>query len=369
MHFYPFHIGDFRSGTINMTRQERWIYRDMMDSYYDDEKPLSDDLDVLCEKLGVRDDIERAIVQRHLRFKFIKADDGYHHEICDRVIAEYHAKSVTAKANGKKSAATRYQNGEYMPNPGVLYAVRVGPSLVKVGVSANIKSRLHQLRNKYGAQAYLAHQVMVSKMGDAEADLLAAYETSRSGEEIPVDAEAEPSLVACMDRIAVAYKVASGRMAVASSSPTNQEPITNNQKDQTHCPPSAAAADERRGTKIEPIAGVLDLELPVERVAKPRGDAGVAVRAVFTYWQGVMGTQAHKLEGKRERAIKGRLKDGYTIEDLCDAVDGCKSSPHHMGQNDRNTVYNDIELICRDGPHVDNFRNRVTKTKPTKDWQ
>lgn len=101
MNYYQFHIGDFRSGTVNMTRLARWIYRDMMDVYYDLEKPLPLDLEVICEQVGATDDAERVIVERHLRFKFIKCDDGYRHKTCDRVISEYHKKSDTAKENGK----------------------------------------------------------------------------------------------------------------------------------------------------------------------------------------------------------------------------------------------------------------------------
>lgn len=87
MNYYPFHIGDFRSGTVNMSRQARWIYRDMMDVYYDVEAPLSLDIDVLCDSLGVETADERAIVERLLRFKFIKTDDGYRHDVCEQVIA------------------------------------------------------------------------------------------------------------------------------------------------------------------------------------------------------------------------------------------------------------------------------------------
>lgn len=229
MNYYPFHIGDFRSGTVNMSRQARWIYRDMMDIYYDAEAPLSLDIDVLCDALGVEAADERAIVERLLRFKFIKTDDGYRHEVCEQVIADYQAKAETAKANGKKSAATRYQNGQYMPGEGVMYAVRVSPATVKVGVTANMKSRLHQLRSKYGKQAFVLHQVAVACMGDAEADLLAEYADVRSGEEFPVEVAQEPLLISAMDRIRVAYQVASPSHAGSPNrSHTNQEPITNN---------------------------------------------------------------------------------------------------------------------------------------------
>ena len=110
MNYYPFHIGDFRSGTVNMTRQARWIYRDLLDVYYDTEGPLTDDFEALCDSVGVESEDERRIVERLLRFKFVKCDDGYRNEVCDRVIAEYKLKAETAKANGKRGGRPRKQS-------------------------------------------------------------------------------------------------------------------------------------------------------------------------------------------------------------------------------------------------------------------
>jgi len=107
MNYYPFHIGDFRSGTVNMSRHARWIYRDLLDIYYDTEQPLSLDLDLLCDQVGAESEDERRIVERLLRFKFVKAEDGYRHAICDQVIADYHTKAETAKTNGKKGGRPR----------------------------------------------------------------------------------------------------------------------------------------------------------------------------------------------------------------------------------------------------------------------
>lgn len=107
MNYYPFHIGDFRSGTVNMSRHARWIYRDLLDIYYDTEKPLPLDLDRLCDEVGAESDEERRIVERLLRFKFEKTDDGYRHAICDQVIADYHKKAETAQTNGKKGGRPR----------------------------------------------------------------------------------------------------------------------------------------------------------------------------------------------------------------------------------------------------------------------
>lgn len=92
-----------------------------------------------------------------------------------------------------------------------------------------------------------------------------------------------------------------------------------------------------------------------QRVSQPRGDAGTEVREVFVYWQQARNHPQAKLDAKREKAIKARLKDGYTVGDLCRAVDGCSASAYHMGQNQNRAVYDDIELICRDASKVDGF--------------
>lgn len=93
-----------------MSRQSRWIYRDMLDVYYDSESPLPLDLDVLCAEIGVESDDERKIVERLLRFKFIATDEGYRHERCDAEIATYHAKADIAKKNGKLGGRPRKAN-------------------------------------------------------------------------------------------------------------------------------------------------------------------------------------------------------------------------------------------------------------------
>lgn len=90
-------------------------------------------------------------------------------------------------------------------------------------------------------------------------------------------------------------------------------------------------------------------EPPTERVEKAQ------VIEVFDYWRQVMGHKTSKLDAKREKAIRARLKNGYTVGNLCTAIDGCKLDPWSQGANDRNTVFDDIELICRDGPKVDKF--------------
>lgn len=96
-------------------------------------------------------------------------------------------------------------------------------------------------------------------------------------------------------------------------------------------------------------------EQPLSSSQKREPDRSDEVREVFSHWQTVHGHQRAKLDDKRYRNIRARLKDGYTVDDLKTAVNGCAKSPHHQGENDRATVYDDIELICRSAKHVDQF--------------
>lgn len=76
---------------------------------------------------------------------------------------------------------------------------------------------------------------------------------------------------------------------------------------------------------------------------------------VFAYWKSTMDKKRAILDAKRRRAIDTRLRDGWTVAELKKAVDGCRLSSFHQGDNERGKKYNDIELICRDSSHVERF--------------
>jgi uncharacterized protein YdaU (DUF1376 family) len=102
MNYYEHHIGDFRSGTVNMTRLERWIYRDLIEVYYDTERPLTVDVEKLCKDIGARSEEEKEVVRELLVYKFTLTGDGYVHERCQAIIESYHSRADTARENGKK---------------------------------------------------------------------------------------------------------------------------------------------------------------------------------------------------------------------------------------------------------------------------
>ena len=81
------------------------------------------------------------------------------------------------------------------------------------------------------------------------------------------------------------------------------------------------------------------------------------VNDIFEYWASTMNkdTSLTKLTDKRRKAISDRLKDGFTVNQIKQAIDGCAKDPFSMGQNDRKKPFNDIELICRSGEKLQFF--------------
>jgi hypothetical protein len=80
-----------------------------------------------------------------------------------------------------------------------------------------------------------------------------------------------------------------------------------------------------------------------------------SVADIFNFWKETLNHPRAKLDDKRKKKIKAILDLGYTEHDIKTAIMGCAISPHHQGQNDRKTKYDDIELICRDAKHIDSF--------------
>lgn len=88
---------------------------------------------------------------------------------------------------------------------------------------------------------------------------------------------------------------------------------------------------------------------------KPAEPDREVVSQVFEYWQKTMNKPRAKLDDKRRKLIRHALALGYTPRDLCKAIRGCSLSPHHMGQNDRATAYNGLDLIFRNADKIDGF--------------
>lgn len=107
LNYYQHHIGDFDRATRHLTRIERSVYRDLLDVYYDTEKPLTADTTALCRKIIARSNEEATAVEQVLNEFFIKTPAGWYNDICEEQIDVYRASNSQKSVAGKASAAKR----------------------------------------------------------------------------------------------------------------------------------------------------------------------------------------------------------------------------------------------------------------------
>jgi uncharacterized protein YdaU (DUF1376 family) len=88
MNYYQYHIGDFNNATRHLTRLERSIYRDLLDLYYDTEKPLISDIKRLARLCLIDSDSMDALDSVLSEF-FTASDDGYSNKRADAEIEAY----------------------------------------------------------------------------------------------------------------------------------------------------------------------------------------------------------------------------------------------------------------------------------------
>lgn len=112
MHHYPHHIGDFNAATRHLTRVERSLYRDAIELYYDKEKSLTGDFEVLCRRLMARSDEEKEGLRFVLSEFFEFIDGRYVHHRCEEEILAYHNNQTNKSKAGKASAEARRKRAE-----------------------------------------------------------------------------------------------------------------------------------------------------------------------------------------------------------------------------------------------------------------
>lgn len=132
------------------------------------------------------------------------------------------------------------------------------------------------------------------------------------------------------------------------SAKTN-ETVTNGHNQSLLAVPSLPSSTDPNQTKIP---------------ASPAPDSGESgslslaapIRDVFQHWvtrqSRLTGAAAGKLKltKDRETKIKGRLRDGYTVDELRRAIDGVFATEFNVERG-----FTDVSLVCRDGTHVDQY--------------
>lgn len=103
MHYYQFHIGDFRSATLHLSNAEELAYRRLLDWYYDTETPIPLDTHWVSRRLRVGiEDLESV-----LKDFFSETPEGWVNARCELEIAGYKGLVEKNRENGKKGGRPR----------------------------------------------------------------------------------------------------------------------------------------------------------------------------------------------------------------------------------------------------------------------
>lgn len=78
---------------------------------------------------------------------------------------------------------------------------------------------------------------------------------------------------------------------------------------------------------------------------------------IFSFWCKTMGKDKAAFSKDRKRKVLDRLKEGYSVDEIKQAIVNCSNTPHNMGHNENRKFYNDLELICRSPEKLEQFRD------------
>ena len=103
MHYFNFHIGDYKSHTHHLSPIEDLAYRRLLDHYYLHEAPIKQR--EIARQIGLRD-YEQEVLSILEEF-FVSTEVGYINHRADKEIEEYHSKKEQASRAGRASAQQR----------------------------------------------------------------------------------------------------------------------------------------------------------------------------------------------------------------------------------------------------------------------
>jgi uncharacterized protein YdaU (DUF1376 family) len=98
MHYYPHHIGDYRSGTMHLSNEEDLAYRRLLEMYYDTEQPIPLETQWVARRLRVDTEALTTVLTDF----FQKTEGGWRNAKCDLVVREYHEMAEKNRKNGMK---------------------------------------------------------------------------------------------------------------------------------------------------------------------------------------------------------------------------------------------------------------------------
>jgi hypothetical protein len=129
--------------------------------------------------------------------------------------------------------------------------------------------------------------------------------------------------------------------------------------------------DQSRSLREGASGPVLSGPDPVEEQHDSRSEDD---RAIFDYWAEQCRHPGAKPTKDRLAKIRSRRNEGYTVDEIHQAIDGAAKAAH---VNDAGRRFDDIELICRNGSKLESFIGRAvpraqggngTVSQPKRDY-
>ncbi len=107
MHYYQFHIGDYRASTAHLSNEEDLAYRRLLDMYYDTEVEIPLDTHWVARRLRIK----AGVIQQVLEDMFTRTEAGWSHLRCADEINRYHQLIDRNRVNGGKGGRPKKPTG------------------------------------------------------------------------------------------------------------------------------------------------------------------------------------------------------------------------------------------------------------------
>ena len=136
MHYYSFHIGDYKSHTHHLTLMEDLAYRRLLDHYYLHQAPIKQR--DIARQIGMRNQEQDVLTV--LNEFFVSTEDGFINPRADKEIAAY---CLMAEA-GKRGADKRWKKGGDSPPIATPLPPLTPPNSNHEPVTSNHKSLIQE---------------------------------------------------------------------------------------------------------------------------------------------------------------------------------------------------------------------------------
>lgn len=133
-----------------------------------------------------------------------------------------------------------------------------------------------------------------------------------------------------------------------------QKDVTNAARQARHRQRQALRGVTRNGSNALQDRTGQEKETPLSGEPDEAGQ----IRELADYWREKCRHPQAKVDSKTKRwaKVKARLRDGYTPEQIRQAIDGAASKPY---VNDEGKRFDDLELVCRSAEKLEDFMGRA----------